>query len=292
MIGEWVKKGVPAAISVAARWAQTQENEITKFDLEAMLQFLQPFMNEEEDDMSLAAILGKCTKCVKAFFAKARADYDRSVANGEGEPVVLKYVMDINILDNKLTVLWDCASEAAVRAGVDVDNANTSLSLLRLRSGSIVNERMTTTGRARETDHYYNMKHYHDLQFTVEDIDWRFIGDLIFKGITNLRFSMISITHCTTVGSWKDREVDEFDYIRLLENDNLDHPVDVAGIRNSIEVAGAMLRATMILDNKMEKYPRTTSAGLDAKSSSRRSGSTRSTSSTCSVRCTVIVKWT
>ena len=253
MIGEWIAKGVPAAITVAARWAQTQENEITKYDLEAMLEMLQPFMNEEEDGMPLARTLGKCTRCVKAFFAKARADYDRSVSSGENEPVVLKYVMDINILD-KLTVLWDCASEAAVRAWIDVERANTSVSLLRLRSGSIVNERTTSTGRARETDHYYIMKRYHDLQLTVDDIDWRFIGDIIFKGVTHLRYFLISITHCTTVGSWKDRTVDEFDYIRLLEDDNLDLPVDVAGIRNSIEVAGALLRATLILDNKMNKY--------------------------------------
>ena len=243
----WGAKGLPAALLVAARWAQTQREDLGKNDLLAMLEMINPFMNEEEDNENLKSIIERCNRGVTAFFIKAKADVDK-VRSGEiAETAIMKYVMDKNVIE-RLKALWDGVSATAENHGVRPAEVTMRQAIAQLRDGKEVNERNTVAGRIRNVEYYFCMRSYYAM--TMRVIDWRNVRDIVNYGITALREFLIGAAYCLHVGTWKGRtDVDQFDFLNLLGDDNLDHPVDLAGIRNSLEILGVCIHGTLYYDS-------------------------------------------
>ena len=177
-MAEWGNRGLPAAILVAARWAQTQSNNLSRWDLLAMLEMLSPFMTEEEEVEPLRSIVQKCNRGVAAFFANAKADIDKKRAEGISETPVTKYVMDANVVE-KLKDLWEGALSAAEHHGVPPEELTTKQVISRLRSGQSLNVANTAVGKLRNAEYHFCMRTYHNMSRRESSIDWRNVKDIV-----------------------------------------------------------------------------------------------------------------
>ena len=130
---------------------QTQDSLTSKDDVLVMLEMLNPFMSVEEDRKTLKTTIGQCSRCVTAFHAKAKADYDKVSSEGVEETMVMMYVIDANVIE-KLTDLWSGALFVADSAGVKPE-MTIKQAIHQLRSGHVINERLTPVGRARDAEY-------------------------------------------------------------------------------------------------------------------------------------------
>ena len=240
-------RGLPAAILVAARWAQMQCNNLGRWDLVAMLEMLNPFMTEEEDMEPLKWIVQKCNRGTAAFFAHAKADIDKKRAEGVSETPITKYVMDANVVE-KLKDLWEGALSAAEHHGVLPEEMATKQVIARLRSGQSLNIANTAVGKLRNAEYYFCMRTYHNMTRGAASIDWRNVKDIVNQGTAALREFLIGASFCTSAGTWKGN-VDQFDFLNMLGNNDYELPVDLSGIRNALEVLGICIHGARYFDS-------------------------------------------
>ena len=81
-------------------------------------------------------------------------------------------------------------------------------------------------------------------------IDWRNVRYIVNQGMAALRDFLIGASYCLSAGSWKSKTgIDHFDFINMLGNDNLEIPIDLAGIRNSLEVMGICIHGARYFDS-------------------------------------------
>ncbi len=249
-MAEWGSRGLPAAILVAARWAQTQSNTLSRWDLLAMLEMLSPFMTEEEEIEPLKSIVQKCNRGVAAFFAlNAKADIDKKRAEGISETPVTKYVMDANVVE-KLEDLWEGALSAAEHHGVPPEELTTKQVCSRLRSGQSLNVANTAVGKLRNAEYHFCMRTYHNMSRGDSSVDWRNVNDIVNQGTAALREFLIGASYCTSAGTWKGKaNVDQFDFLSMLGNNDYELPVDLSGIRNALEVLGICIHGARYFDS-------------------------------------------
>ena len=204
--------------------------KLGRYDLVAMLEMLNPFMTEEEDAETLKSILQRCNRGVVAFFANAKADIDKKRAEGINETPITKYVMDANVVE-KLKDLWEGALSAAEDHGVQTAEMTTKQAIARLRSGQTLNVAGTAVGKLRSAEYHFCMKNYHNMARSEASIDWRNVRDIVNQGMAALRDFLIGASYCLSAGSWKSKTgIDQFDFLNMLGNDNLEIPIDLAGI--------------------------------------------------------------
>ena len=94
------------------------------------------------------------------------------------------------------------------------------------------------------------MRTYHNMSRGESSIDWRNVKDIVNQGTAALREFLIGASYCTSAGTWKGKaNVDQFDFLNMLGNNDYELPVDLSGIRNALEVLGICIHGARYFDS-------------------------------------------